>query len=201
MNFVQRNRLVTCLTALHNCWRGNTFRETARPAGLATVGVVLVACIAGCGATSVAYINNATVEHSIAADFLTQRQVSTQVSCPAHVPERKGKVFQCTAAFEVGSYSVPVTQVDGKGHVHWSTRAPVVLLDVKVVMASIRRSVLRQRGVRSTVSCPLEVLQREGVDFVCTAAVNSGTRTVKAGTYPFKVTQVDDAGHVTYAAG
>ncbi len=110
-------------------------------------------------------------------------------------------MFQCNAGFDVGSYAVPVTETNGTGHVHWSTRAPVHLLKVKNVSAAIRRSVLTQRGVNSTVSCPARVLQQAGLAFTCKAVVRSGTAKVKAGSYPFKVTQADDAGHVTYVQG
>jgi hypothetical protein len=163
----------------------------------AVMGALLVGCLAGCGASHT-YLNGLTVERSIAQSFLAQRDVYTRVFCPSRIPQQKGHLFQCNARFDVGSYTIPVTEVDGKGHVHWSTRAPVKLLDVKQVMSAISRSVLRQRGVRSTVTCPPQVLQREGLTFTCTAAVRSGTSKVKPGPYPFRVTEADAAGHVTY---
>lgn len=141
------------------------------------------------------------MERSIASSFLKQQHVYTRVLCPSRIPQQKGHAFQCDASFDVGSYSVPVTETNGAGHVHWSTQAPVHLLKITNVSTAIRRSVLTQRGVRSTVSCPARVLQQKGLAFTCQAVVRSGTTKVKAGTYPFRVTQADDAGHVTYVQG
>lgn len=162
---------------------------------------MLVGCLAGCGSGGGSYLNGAIVERSIASSLLNQQHVYTSVLCPSHIPQRKGHVFQCSAGFDVGRYAVPVTEVDGAGHVHWSTRAPVHLLKVNDVSTAIRRSVLTERGVRSTVSCPARVLEQKGLAFTCRAVVRSGTAQVKAGAYPFKVTQVDGAGHVTYVQG
>lgn len=75
------------------------------------------------------------------------------------------------------------------------------LLKIKNVTSAIRRSVLTQRGVKSSVSCPPSVLQQKGLKFTCQAVVRSATAKVKAGTYPFTVTQADGAGHVTYVQG
>ncbi len=166
----------------------------------AAAGMALVACLTGCGSSS-RYLNGVVVERSIASSFLTQQHVYTRVLCPSHIPQRKGHVFQCEAGFDVGRYVVPVAETDSKGHVHWSTRAPVHMLKITNVSTAIRRSVMNQRGVRSTVTCPARVLQQKGLAFTCQAVVRSGTATVKAGAYPFKVTQADDAGHVTYVQG
>lgn len=159
-----------------------------------------MACIAGCGSNG-SYLNGVVVERAIASSFLTQQHVYTRVLCPSHIPQRKGHVFQCEAGFDVGRYVVPITETDGHGHVHWSTRAPVHLLKVATVTSAIHHSVLSQRGVKSTVRCPARVLQKKGLVFTCQAVVHAGTAQVKAGTYPFRVTEADGAGHVTYVQG
>jgi hypothetical protein len=174
---------------------------------VAAIGAVLVGCLSACGSTgsqprsSSSYLDSSVVERSIASSFVTERHVSAQVVCPSRIPQRKGHVFQCDARFDVGSYPVPVTETDGTGHVHWSTRAPVHLLKVASVTSAIHHSILTQRGVKSTVSCPTRVLQQKGLAFTCQAVVRSGTAKVKTGTYPFTVTQTDASGHVTYVEG
>jgi hypothetical protein len=164
------------------------------------IGAGFAVCLAGCGSSG-SYLNGGVVERSIASSFLSQQHVYTRVLCPSRIPQVKGHVFRCDAHFDVGTYSVPVTETDDTGHVHWSTDAPVHLLKVKNVSAAIRRSVLTQRGVSSTVSCPTRVLQEKGLTFTCEAVVRSGTAKVKSGTYSFRVTETDGAGHVTYVRG
>jgi hypothetical protein len=167
---------------------------------VAAVGALLVVCLAGCG-SSVSYLNGAVVERSIASSFLSQQHVYARVLCPSRIPQRKGHAFQCDAGFDVGSYAVPVTEVNSAGHVQWRTRAPVHLLSVSKVTEAIRRSVLGQRGARSTDSCPARVLQQKGLVFTCQAVVRFGTARVPRRSYPFRVVEADDAGHVTYAQG
>ena len=163
-------------------------------------GVVLAGSVAGCGSSG-SYLNGVAVERSIASSFLSQQHVYTRVLCPSHIPQRTGHMFQCDAAFDVGHYTVPVTETNGTGHVHWNTHAPVHLLKISNVSMAIRRSVLTERGAKSTVSCPARVLQRKGLTFTCEAVVRIATSHVKAGTYPFRVTQADAGGHVTYVQG
>ncbi len=82
----------------------------------------------------------------------------------------------------------------------WNTRLPVAVLDIKRVTSAIHASVLAQRGVQAQVTCPSQVLQRQGLTFTCSAVVQTGTRKVKPASYPFTVTEVDGAGHVKYVA-
>jgi len=166
----------------------------------AALGASVIACLVGCGSSST-YLNGLVVERSIATSFLIQRGVDTEVLCPSRIPQRKGHSFECNVRFDAGSYAIPVIEVDGKGHVHWNTGAPVQLLDVSRVVSAIRRSVFTQRRVRSTVTCPPQVLQQQGVTFTCTASVRTGTRKVSRGTYPFTVTETDADGHVAYVGG
>jgi len=72
-------------------------------------------------------------------------------------------------------------------------KAPTILNTEKVERA-IEASSSAQRGTRPRVSCPSGVHQKKGLVFTCTAKV--GRRTTQ-----FTVTQLDDAGHVHYAAG
>lgn len=72
-----------------------------------------------------------------------------------------------------------------------STRA--TLLDTARVEREIRRAIRDQRDVTATVSCPREIRQARGVNFVCTARTADGES-------PFAVVQTDDAGTVTYSA-
>src|ERR1700752_4990034 len=95
----------------------------------ATVAL-LVGGLAGCG-SSTTYLSTPTVERAIAQSFLAQRHLYTRVLGPSPIPQLQGHSFQCSALFDVGSYSIPVTETDSKGHVRWSTRVPIAILDIK----------------------------------------------------------------------
>ena len=167
---------------------------------MTALGAVVAGCLTGCGSNG-PYLNGVVVERAIASSFLKQQHVYTRVLCPSHIPQRQGHVFRCSAGFDVGSYGVQVTETNSAGHVHWSEPAPVHLLKIKNVSTAIRQSVLAQRGARSTVTCPARVLQQKGLTFTCNAVVRPGPSRVKARTYPFKVSQTDNAGHVSYVQG
>jgi hypothetical protein len=68
--------------------------------------------------------------------------------------------------------------------------APVILNTVKVER-SIEASIRSQRHLASTVSCPVNIIQKAGVVFDCVA-------TVGAHQFPVVVTQTDSNGHVVY---
>ena len=74
-----------------------------------------------------------------------------------------------------------------------SSVSPTVLNTEKVERA-IEKSIMDQRGKHAQVTCPSGVHQAKGLDFSCAALAgpNSSTR--------FVVTQLDDSGHVHYAA-
>jgi hypothetical protein len=153
---------------------------------------VLVALLCGCGrASSTPTLSTATVERAIAASILTQRHVRAAVACPSRVPLETGVVFTCTAELGVGTYPVSVTELNQSGHIRYQNPAPLVILNIAKVQRAIAQSILSQRHLPATVSCPAEVLQRPGIVFVCTATIR-GVR------YPFEVTEADGRGDVRY---
>ena len=73
----------------------------------------------------------------------------------------------------------------------WSgTSTPVILNTVKVER-SIESSILSQRHLASTVSCPVNIVQKAGVVFDCLATVGSRQ-------FQVVVTETDSNGHVVY---
>ena len=60
--------------------------------------------------------------------------------------------------------------------------------------AAIEESILRQRHIRATVTCPTEVARERGVTFECVAVSSSGARTT------FHVLEVNDRGSVRYSS-
>jgi hypothetical protein len=164
---------------------GNGLRIVAPLAVLGLVGVVT-----GCG-SGPAELGTPGIARSIAQSILVQRHLYAQVRCPQHVRHQRGRTFTCAARLDVGVYPIRVSVVDDKGDVRWASTAPLVALKVGAVESAIERSVRRQRGLRATVTCPKEVLQKAGVNFSCTAKVNG--RASK-----FDVTQTDDKGHVRF---
>jgi Domain of unknown function (DUF4333) len=144
----------------------------------------------GCG-SSTSSLHTVTVERAIASSILAQRQLYATVSCPSKVPQKAGFAFTCTAHLNIGTYPVSVTETNNSGHVRYQNRTTLVTLDVAGVQRAIAQSILSQRGLHSTVTCPAEVIQKAGITFTCVATVN-GRR------YPFAVTEVDDHGHVRY---
>jgi hypothetical protein len=153
---------------------------------LATVGIS--AC-----ASSARDLDSVTVERAIATSILKERDLYATVACPAHVPQREGHVFTCITHLDVGTYPVTVTEVNGSGRVRFQDDKPLVVLNIAKVQRAIEASILSQRHLRSTVSCPANVLQRAGLVFRCTVAIDGQTRR-----YSFVVSELDDAGHVRY---
>ncbi len=157
------------------------------------IAVVLAGAILSACGSSARNLDSATVEHAIARSILQQRGIHATVLCPGRVPQESGRTFTCTARLDVGAYPVAVTEIDGRGRVRYRDDKPLVVLNITRVQRAIEASVLRQRRVRATASCPSEVLQREGIVFRCTAVVSGRARR-----YPFVVREVDSAGHVRY---
>ncbi len=172
-----------------------------RYAALSIAASVAAVSVAGCGSSDPRYLNVTRLERSIAQSVLVEHHVYSRVACPSRVPQAKGHSFVCHAMLNAGSYRIPVTQTDAGGHVRWASTAPIATLRMSRIVSAIKRSVLRQRGVSSIVTCPTEVLQHKGLRFRCTALVKVGAHKLKAGRYRFVVTEVDRAGHVSYAAG
>ena len=168
------------------------------------VGLIsALACmaVAACGSSSpTKKLDNITIERSIARSILSEHHLSTLVSCPANVAEQQGSKFNCYARLGVGRYRVPVTQVNNRGNVKWHTTQPITLLNIVRVERAIASSIKKQRKVRATVRCPKQVLQAASLKFTCIATTRGG-RKVHAGRYPFRVTETDSTGHVTYIAG
>jgi hypothetical protein len=152
--------------------------------------IVMAYPLIGCG-SSKPTLDTAAVQRAIAQSILTQRHVHTNVRCPSKVPRKAGVRFTCVASLQVGSYPVSVIETNGSGRVRYENSAPLVILDIKKVETAIAESILRQRHLHATVTCPAEVLQQAGVAFNCTATVGGKP-------YPFTVTQVDGNGHVRY---
>ena len=60
--------------------------------------------------------------------------------------------------------------------------------------AAIEESILRQRHIRATVTCPSGVARAKGVTFQCLAVSSSGARTT------FNVLEINDRGSVRYSS-
>lgn len=144
----------------------------------------------GCGSGS-ATMSTAQIEKTISRTIVRERGIHTSVKCPPSVQRKAGVEFVCHANLTVGSYPIAVKETDSSGRTRFGNAAPLVLLDVTKVQHAIEASILAQRHLHSTVSCPAQVLQRANVDFTCTATV-AGKR------YPFAVSETNAAGHVRY---
>lgn len=129
---------------------------------------------------------------AIQKSVLDQHNQVVKVECPAEVKKKKGEAFTCNVKLEVGTYPVTVTMVDDKGAVKYGNSTPLTLLDTGQVQHAIGVEIRHQRHLGSKVSCPKQVLQKQGLTFFCTAKVQDGVTT------RFKVQQTDDKGHVTF---
>jgi hypothetical protein len=166
---------------------GTTLQPPCLPA--LAVCVLAALSLAGCG-RGASRLNATTVERAIARSILTERHLYARVECPDKIPRRTGLLFTCTAKLDVGTYPVSATETRG-GHIRYQNRTPLIILDIARVEHAIRNSILIQRHVQSTVSCPAEVIQQAGIVFSCTANIHHQS-------YPFEVTEVDSNGHVRY---
>ena len=73
----------------------------------------------------------------------------------------------------------------------WHSNSTRVILNTERVERSIEASILAQRHLASTVSCPVNIVQKAGVVFDCQA-------TVRGRQFQVVVTETDGNGHVTY---
>jgi Domain of unknown function (DUF4333) len=146
--------------------------------------------LVGCGSNS-STMSTAQIEKAITRTILRQRNVQTTAHCPPKVQRKAGVEFTCTAKLEVGSYPIAVTETDSRGRTRFGNTAPLVILNVAKVQRAIESSILSQRHLKSSVTCPAQVLQQARLTFNCTATVN-GKR------YPFAVTETNSRGHVRY---
>jgi hypothetical protein len=148
--------------------------------------------LAGCG-SSATTLNSFRVERAIADSILRERDLYATVACPSKVAQRAGHEFTCQAHLDVGTYPIDVTETNASGHVRYENRRPLLVLNTAKVQRAIRASIHHQRHLRSTVSCPAEVLQQAGLAFACNASVNGRS-------YRFAVSEIDGRGHVRYVA-
>jgi hypothetical protein len=167
-------------------------RHLTELAGLITAALLATVCLAACG-SSARSLNSAKVKRAIAKSILQERHLRATIACPSKVPQVAGHIFTCTARLDVGAYPVMVTESDAGGHVRYQDERPLITLNVAKIQRAIAASTFSQRRLRATVSCPAEVLQQAGLVFWCTARIDGDTRR-----YPFKVNEVDNAGHVRY---
>ena len=179
-------------------WRGA--RSPRRALSLAVPVAILAAVLAGCGGSHRPTLDPRGIERTIAKSIRDEHNVAATVSCPSGIPLGRGLTFTCVASLQVGRYPLHVREVDAKGSVRWLSTAPLRTLDISRVQSAIERSIRAQRGAEATVACPSEVLQQSGLKFTCVATVTAPTPRVKAGRYPFRVTEVNAAGKVTYLA-
>lgn len=159
----------------------------------ASLGLLALVALPACGSSSSTSLDTGRIEHAVASSILAQRRLHTTVSCPANIPVKLGHTFTCTAKLDVGSYPVTVIETSSKGRVRYENKRPLMALNIEKVQRAIAASVLHQRALQATVSCPKQVLQRAGISFTCTAVVAGNAKR-----YPFVVTQVNDNGRVRY---
>jgi hypothetical protein len=95
-------------------------------------------------------------------------------------------------AFSARTRACAALLTTGIGMTGCGSSAPTILNTERVERA-IQDSSLAQRGIDPRVSCPSGVHQAKGRTFSCTAVV-------KRTTTKFVVSQLDDDGHVRYAA-
>jgi Domain of unknown function (DUF4333) len=155
------------------------------------VVLVLVAVAVGVGLSLGNKLDIAKLRRAIATLTKTRLGVKPRVTCPNRTKEKKGDRFQCLVHFAVGTATVQVTQTDGKGHVHFVFLEPVVLLRIRRLDNEIATALSAKAGARIMVRCPPSVIQRQGLNFSCTASVGSQRQRVV-------VTQTDGAGNVRY---
>jgi hypothetical protein len=167
--------------------------QTAGVLAAAFSALALGGCGSGAGASSTITLDSVHVERAIATSILRERGLEATVTCPASVPQQVHHVFTCQAHLNVGTYPVTVTETNGDGHVRYENQTPLEVLDIAHVQKAIETSILEQRRLRSRVTCPREVLQQAGLAFTCQALVDGSS-------YPFAVTELDNSGHVRYAA-
>jgi len=139
-------------------------------------------------------VNPARVSSAIAASVRSERHVSATITCPTGVPLKAKTQFYCVA--QQGAQLTPfrVVQTDGSGDVSFVGLGPrsAPLLATTAVSEAIAASIRRSHNVQASVHCPEGIPRQQGLSFVCTANGLTDKLTL------FKVTQVDDNGHVRY---
>lgn len=101
----------------------------------------------------------------------------------------RGRVLAPVLAFLAGAGVLALVAVAAGW---WNrTSSNPVILNTDRVASSIQASILAQRHLKSTVSCPVNIVQKAGVVFDCVATVGGHQFTVV-------VTETDSHGHVVY---
>ncbi|MBV9918640.1 MAG: DUF4333 domain-containing protein [Solirubrobacterales bacterium] len=101
----------------------------------------------------------------------------------------KARVLPLVVAFLLGAGALAlIALVAGL----WDQGSNPVILNTERVERAIETAILQQRHLRASVSCPVNIVQRQGVVFLCQATVGGRN-------FPVTVTQVDGKGHVTFA--
>jgi hypothetical protein len=155
------------------------------------IALLATAGLAGCSA-SVSIgggLDTAKLKRAIEHTMLVAHGIRPAITCPKNPKEKKGVTFTCLAHLAVGgSYPVVVRQTTDDGHVVYATRSLHVL-----DMAKVRTAIAKLAGTTVVVHCPASVLQRQALDFTCTA-----TATKVAGAKPHRVdvTQTDGQGAI-----
>ena len=67
-------------------------------------------------------------------------------------------------------------------------------LDTAQTRRAIEASILQERNLRATVSCPSEVVREKGIRFDCVATTPNGVKTI------FHVVEADSRGYVEYSS-
>lgn len=161
--------------------------RTTFPALAALAALTLAAC-GGSDTT----IKTTGYAKAIQKSVLDQHKQVVNVDCPPTVKKKKGESFVCNVKLEVGTYPVTVTMIDDNGKAKYGNSTPLILLDTGQVEHAIGVQIRHQRHLGSDVTCPKQVLQKQGLTFFCTAKVEDGVTT------RFKVSQTDDKGHVNF---
>lgn len=100
----------------------------------------------------------------------------------------RGRALTLALAFLAGA-SVLALVALGAGW--WNRTSTPVILNTDRVASSIQASIRSQRHLASTVSCPVNIIQKAGVVFDCAA-------TVRGHQFSVVVTETDSKGHVVY---
>lgn len=98
-------------------WRRGVTLVLAFIGGAAALAIVAVAAGWWNGTATPVILNTDKVERSIQASILSQRHLSSTVSCPVNIIQKSGVVFDCVATVGRRRFTVVVTETDGRGHV------------------------------------------------------------------------------------
>jgi hypothetical protein len=153
---------------------------------------------AGCGGSSNSTTTSsgsplavASIERAIEESIQKQHDITTVVTCPANAPRKAGYRFDCTAALDVGAYSIGVLELNARGGVRYSNSAPLNVLNGHRIALAIADAVQGKRHLKATVTCPVSILQAKGLKFKCAAKIKKGVGF-------FLVTETDAKGHVSF---